>query len=243
MAYRTETYARFLDRYQQLAGIVTMDATQTATAQQFFNRNMRKAWESYEWPWSLVMEARTPATGVIAWEQAGETAIAEVFGVYTDNPYTASSWGPVSYTLTADGIQLVGPNAPTGAVYVHYRSRVPLYTGAAYNGASAYAIGDQVYYSTTGDFYVAIDAGTGNAPTDTDYWTRLTVPYDLFEYVCAASAADLLYGNGQDDRAARRRAEAAQELLYDAIEKYSRQQNYTLPRSPYRTHVSQSLAN
>lgn len=242
MAYRTETYARFLDRYQQLAGIVTMDATQTATAQQFFNRNMRKAWEAYEWPWSLVMEARTPASGIIAWEQSGETPIAEVFGVYTDNPFTASNWSPVSYTLTVDGIQLVGPNAPTGAVYVHYRSRVPLYTGAAYNGASAYAIGDQVYYSTTGDFYVAIDAGTGNAPTDTDYWTRLTVPYDLFEYVVTASAGDILLANGQNDRGFAMRADA-KELLFDAIEKYSRQQTYTLPRSPYRTHVSQSLAN
>lgn len=243
MAYRTETYARFLDRYQQLAGIVTMDATQIATAQQFFNRNMRKAWEAYEWPWSLVMEARTPSSGIIAWEQSSETPIAEVFGVYTDNPFTASNWSPVSYTLTVDGIQLVGPNAPTGAVYVHYRSRVPLYTGAAYSGVTAYAVGDQVYYATTGDFYICIASTTGNAPTDATKWTRLTVPYDLFEYVCAASAADLLYGNGQDDRAARRRAEAAQELLFDAIEKYSRQQAYTLPRSPFRTHGSQSLAN
>lgn len=242
MAYRTETYARFLDRYQQLAGIVTMDATQTATAQQFFNRNMRKAWESYEWPWSLVMEARTPSSGIIAWEQSSETPIAEVFGVYTDNPFTASNWSPVSYTLTVDGIQLVGPNAPTGDVYVHYRSRVPLYTGAAYSGATSYAVGDQVYYATTGDFYIAIATTTGNAPTDATKWTRLTVPYDLFEYVTAASAGDILLANGQNDRGFAMRADA-KELLYDAIEKYSRQQAYTLPRSPFRTHGSQSLTN
>jgi hypothetical protein len=242
MAYRTETYARFLDRYQQLAGIVTMDATQTATAQQFFNRNMRKAWESYEWPWSLVMEARTPSSGIIAWEQSSETPIAEVFGVYTDNPFTASNWSPVSYTLTVDGIQLVGPNAPTGDVYVHYRSRVPLYTGAAYSGATSYAVGDQVYYATTGDFYIAIATTTGNAPTDATKWTRLTVPYDLFEYVTAASAGDILLANGQNDRGFAMRADA-KELLFDAIEKYSRQQAYTLPRSPFKTHGSQSLTN
>jgi len=242
MAYRTETYARFLDRYQQLAGIVTMDATQIATAQQFFNRNMRKAWESYEWPWSLVMEARTPSSGIIAWEQSSETPIAEVFGVYTDNPFTASNWSLVSYTLTVDGIQLVGPNAPTGDVYVHYRSRVPLYTGAAYSGATSYAVGDQVYYATTGDFYIAIATTTGNAPTDATKWTRLTVPYDLFEYVTAASAGDILLANGQNDRGFAMRADA-KELLYDAIEKYSRQQAYTLPRSPFRTHGSQSLTN
>lgn len=242
MAYRTETYARFLDRYQQLAGIVTMDATQIATAQQFFNRNMRKAWEAYEWPWSLEMDERTATAGLIAWEQSGETPIAEVFGVYTDNPYTATNWSAVSYTLTADGVMLIGPNAPTTA-YVHYRIRVPLYSGAAYDNSTAYTAGTQIYYATTGDFYVAIASTTGNLPTDATKWTRLTVPYDIFEYVCAASAGDLLYGNGQDERAIARRETAKQELLFDAIEKYSRQQAFTIPRSTFKTHGSQSLSN
>lgn len=243
MAYRTETYARFLDRYQQLAGIVSMDATQIATAQQFFNRNMRKAWEEYEWPWALVMESRTPSSGVIVWEQTSLTPISEVFGVYTDNPFTATNWSVVSYTLTVDGIQLIGPNAPTGAIYVHYRKQVPLYSGAAYSAGTTYAVGDQVYYATTGDFYVNIVTCTGVLPTDATKWTRMTVPYDIFEYVCAASAGDLLYGNGQDERAIARRETAKQELLFDAIEKYSRQQAFTIPRSTFKTHGSQSLSN
>ena len=240
MAQRIETYARFLDRYQQLTGIETMTAGQIATAQQFFNRNMRKAWEAYEWPFSVVMESRTPASDKVIWEESGETPISEVFGVYTDNPYTASSWRAASYTLTVDGIQLIGPNAPT-PVYVHYRSRVPLYTGAAYDAGTAYAVGDQAYYATTGDFYICIATTTGNAPTDTSKWTRLTVPYDLFEYVCAASASDLLLANGQE-RYKSVKADA-NELLLDAIEKYSRQQNQVLPRNVIRTHGSQSLSN
>lgn len=238
---RTETYARFLDRYQQLAGIVTMDATQIATAQQFFNRNMRKAWEAYEWPWSLDMDERTATAGLIAWEQSGELPIAEVFGVYTANPYTASTYSAVSYTLTADGVMLIGPDSPATA-FIHYRKQVPLYSGAAYDNATAYAVGTQVYYATTGDFYVAIASTTGNLPTDATKWTRLTVPYDIFEYACAASAGDILLANGQNERGFALRGEA-KEWLFDAIEKYSRQQNYTLPRSPFKTHGSQSLSN
>ncbi len=59
--------------------------------------------------------------------------------------------------------------------------------------------------------------------------------------VSAASASDLLLANGQE-RYKSVKADA-NELLLDAIEKYSRQQNQTLPRNVIRTHGSQSLSN
>ena len=45
-----------------------------------------------------------------------------------------------------------------------------LYDGEQYDNATAYVEGDQVKYSTTGNYYQCHTASTGNLPTDTDYW-------------------------------------------------------------------------
>jgi hypothetical protein len=54
---------------------------------------------------------------------------------------------------------------------------------AAYAAGTTYALGDEVYYPTTGAYYTALGATTGNVPTNATYWTQLTsitpaeVPY------------------------------------------------------------------
>jgi len=53
----------------------------------------------------------------------------------------------------------------------------------AYAAGTTYAEGDEVYYATTGLYYTAVGATTGNAPSNGAYWTLLTsidpaeVPY------------------------------------------------------------------
>lgn len=49
------------------------------------------------------------------------------------------------------------------------------YTGHEYSASTAYAEGDQVKYSETGYYYQALQATTGNIPTDATYWGRLEV--------------------------------------------------------------------
>lgn len=44
----------------------------------------------------------------------------------------------------------------------------------AYAAATTYAIGDEVYYATTGKYYEAIAVTTGNLPTDATKWSELT---------------------------------------------------------------------
>ena len=41
-----------------------------------------------------------------------------------------------------------------------------------YNGSTAYAKNDVVYYSTNGNAYIAKQATTGNAPTNATYWNQ-----------------------------------------------------------------------
>lgn len=242
MSNRTQTFARFLTRYQALTGIDTMTAGQITSATQFFARNMRYGWEYYEWPWSTLVEERDlDVNNLIVYEQSGETPIADVFAVYSDDPQGSSGFYQLSYTLNADGILFGGSNIPASA-WVYFRSQCPDYRGADYSGATAYVVGDQVYYSTTGDFYVAIASTTGNAPTDATKWTRLTIPWDLFEFATLASASDLLTQNGQNDRAAKLAGQATDEL-FNQIEKYSRQQSFRPQRQVFYTHGTQQLRN
>jgi len=44
---------------------------------------------------------------------------------------------------------------------------------AAYAAGTAYAEDDEVYYPTTGLYYIALGSTTGNAPTDATYWEQL----------------------------------------------------------------------
>lgn len=45
-------------------------------------------------------------------------------------------------------------------------------TASRYSGATAYVVGDKVYY-TDRALYQCIEATTGNAPTDTTYWIKI----------------------------------------------------------------------
>lgn len=242
MGNRTITYQSIVDRYQQLAGIQTMDTVQKAAANQFINRNIKAGWEFFEWPWSLRTEERTPdSDNLIEYEQTGETAIADVIACYRYDPYGENGPVQVGYELTSDGIQFFNQNVfdPT---YVYFREQVPIYTGADYNAITVYAPGDKAFYPTTGDYYICILASTGNVPTNTTYWRRLTIPYDLMEYVVAASAGDLLLSNGQNDRGFQLRGEA-QNILLNEVEKYTRQQSYRPLRRTFFTHGTEQLRN
>lgn len=44
----------------------------------------------------------------------------------------------------------------------------------AYDAGTVYEVDDEVYYPTTGKYYVALLSGTGNAPTNTTYWEEAT---------------------------------------------------------------------
>lgn len=53
---------------------------------------------------------------------------------------------------------------------------------ASYDNAAAYVIGDEVYYADENKYYIATAAGTGNLPTDTNFWAEAT---ELDRYVAA----------------------------------------------------------
>lgn len=196
--------------------------------QAFFNRAIRNIWESMPWPETTATEARTPATNLIAWEQSGETAIELVYAVFDSDPQASTSYKQLGYDITGSGIFLVYPDQTTDDVYVWLSKRVPDYTGTAYSATETYAADDQVYYSTTGDFYKCLQASTGNAPTETAYWERLTVPYRFLDYCVYSSYADWLR---QDDQHAKAEgiARLAENILLTEQERLERQEGFIKP--------------
>lgn len=243
MSDRVVGYNDIIERYQQLAGIATMDAGQLAAANQFINRNIKHGWEAYEWPWNSQVEERDleSTTNAIPYTATGEESIGEVFAVFKYDPFGTDGAQQLPYNLTADGIQFYATGAPTSA-YVYYRTRVPVYTGDDWNSATSYVVDNVVRYATDGEYYRAIDSGSNDLPTDSAVWAQLTIPYDLMEYVATAASGDLLLSNGQNDRGRQLRGDA-KEMLFDEIEKYSRQQNHRTLRRTFYTHGTEQLRN
>jgi hypothetical protein len=103
------------------------------------------------------------------------------------NPSVVTRVIPFSYTNTQTfAIEL-------GAGYFRWKSNASnlLYaTPAAYNGATAYAIGDMA--SSGGVNYYCIAATTGNAPPNATYWYALPTNPNIYEIPNPYAAADLM---------------------------------------------------
>ena len=239
MSDRTVTYDRFLKRVCPMTGIVYADlsADDKELFEAFFNRAIRRIWESVPWPEVSVLEARTPSSNLVAFEQSGETAIELFYAIYDKDPQASTSYKRLSYDISSSGAYLVYPDQTTSAVYVWYQKQVPDYYGDDYSGSTTYEIGDQVFYSTTGDYYKCTAQTAGNAPTETAYWERLTIPYRFLDYCVTLTYADWLR---QDDQHAKADGmeRLAQDILLREQDRLERQEGYAMP-PVVQTHLSQ----
>lgn len=240
MAIRSKTYAQLLERYQRLTGSDLLTSEDEAFASAFLGRNLRFGYEAYEWPFACLVEERTPdADNLISFTQSGETPIGEVFACFRDDPFGNVNPRQVGYILTADGIQFQAQNAydPT---YVYFRRRIPEFEGGNYSSGTTYAAGDVAYYATTGDYYTALQSTTGNLPTNTTFWSRNLIPYELFEYAAQAAYGDWLMSNDQAATGMAMR-NLADEMLMQEFDKLSRQQGFKPMRRTFYTHATQQL--
>lgn len=177
----------------------------------------RIVWENAEWSGlvqyaerSIVVDADGISTVPLV--ASGETRIGSVFGVYDIDPRTAYNAQAFAYEVGLQNISLGIADTDTDTVWIRFRVPPPQFTRVAYNGATAYVVGDVVYDSTTGQSYYCIQAGTGNAVTDTDYWEVQTVPDFMWEVIVRGAFAELLRNDGRGDRADTEEARALAEL-------------------------------
>jgi hypothetical protein len=154
----------------------------------------------------------------------GETAtgIGEVKAVWTRHPYIHEDACPIAYDVTSDGIIVRGTAT---VVWLEFRLRPNEFTGSTWASGS-FAAGDQVYYTTTGEYYVCIDDATSEVPTNTAFWTKLDFPYVLKDAVAQAAYADLLKATGKTSKWMEEMREAGR-LLQREFDKLERMQGQT----------------
>lgn len=193
-----------------------------AAMAEYLTDAVRVCWEFYPWPETVTVESRTPVSQIIGYQQAGENAIGEVMSVSVRHPETDNQPGFIPFGLNADGI--IVPASVATAVYVRYRKPSPEFTASDYAAATAYAVDDLVYYGTTGDCYRCIQAGTGNEPTDTDFWELQQIPRILDRAIREGAYTLQLREEGQIGTAVLPN-QAMESLLIQQVDLLQRQQN------------------
>jgi len=99
------------------------------------NERIADCWEWADWPELMRVESRTvqgDATNgyYIDYEQSGQTAMGEVFGVLRDNPATHAAPRAIGFTLLGDAIRFPEDTDLPTSVYVNYRIRPTEYSAS-----------------------------------------------------------------------------------------------------------------
>ncbi len=183
----------------------TLQTTTAASLAEYITEAVRHAWEMCLWPeWTFIQE-RTPVANVVSLDQAGQTAIGEVLGVWATNPDATDYAQELNFELKAEGIFI--PDA-TATVWVKFTGMAPEFSASEYAPTTAYAAGDVVYFAPTtpaqagqGECYMALQATTGNLPTVATHWALQVVPKVLGKMVKHAALASALREDGQYDKA------------------------------------------
>lgn len=168
----------------------------------------------------------TPLVRYVAYEQSGFTKLGDVIEVWDKDPEVFEGALGVPWREAARGIEVF---QSLFSVWPQWRKLSPFLKGNLFIAATAYAVGEQVYYRQTltsgnvvADFYDCIAATTNEAPTDTTKWAKVEIPFVFGEFLSHAAAADLLSKDGKDDWSGDEMA-LAQEMLLHELDKQQRQ--------------------
>lgn len=130
----------------------------------------------------------------------------------------------IDFELQENGARVLGTET---IVWVEFRKQSPSWSGTIYNAATTYALDDQAWDPTGGDYYRSlVGSNTGNAVTDTTKWERIDVPYVLSAYIAEGAYADVLgKTEGQQDKYPTESDEAFGLLTHewDVIERQQKQ--------------------
>ena len=160
----------------------------------------------------------------VGYAQTGFTAIGDVRDVYTKNPLVNKTYATSNWTLSQNGVQV--PNGPN-VVWLEYRTRYAPLIGGDWASGSAYAVGDQVLFTSGSvkNFYTcAVVTTAGQSPTTHPAsWTILEIPYLFQPYMVHGAFADVLRMDGQMDKAAQQERLAEQYLEIEAAKLFNLQ--------------------
>jgi hypothetical protein len=120
------------------------------------NERISDCWEWADWPELMRVESRTvqgDATNgyYIDYEQSGQTAMGEVFGVLRDNPATHAAPRAIGFTLLGDAIRFPEDTDLPTSVWVNFRIRPTEYSASNLTATVPAVIAKAVGYLLTSD--------------------------------------------------------------------------------------------
>ncbi len=162
-------------------------------------------------------EAGADFLRTISFQQQGETEIGAVDCrncVFTKDPRVNRFAGRIEQViLYEDGILINSDTAPARP-WIWFRPPPPEYSLTDWSGATAYAIGDLVYYAASGESYKALKPSTNKNPySETEDWRPVDFPAFLRTYVKYGAHAEYLL-----DPVERATAEARAEMELQSLE-------------------------
>ena len=212
--------------------------------------------------WGVVLQQTSfasPSQLIIPFNQLGEANIEDFFDAWRDYPNSTNYPRPQGYTITPQGIIIVGSAGWTNnywgytppqsflfgnPVYIYYRQQCPSYQGAAFSQSTVYTYGQQMLFTAADGTvnywqYTSQTPSTPNQSPDNTpgNWTILAIPEVFFKYVCYAALADYLRMDGQFDKAEAANAQA-ESFLASEFDKQERQMGWVQPRFKVQTHVT-----
>ena len=201
------------------------------------NPRMAFEWETEYWPDLLRISELTVTTTDSVSTIAYPTDAGEILEVCSKNPRKTTIRVGVGFILYDDGTdsdtnsgKTITVFTTTSPLYVEYRIVRPELSGDTYVSTTAYPDTAQIYYSTTGHFYIRKN-NTGGTETDivpgADYpdsnWTKVLIPKIFESYLIRGIYADYLRANGQPDIAAVEDRNAEGVILLEADKIYRQQ--------------------
>lgn len=231
--YPTDTYTNLKARFQALAGINSLETTDSDFLRQLVNKRIRGAYERYPWPNHTVIgetvtsAERATANQIVIYGAAKEldNTADVIFKIHKSDPKTSRYPEEYQFVAHADSagnpiVQLLEPSTVSTDVYVTYRKALEdlVEDGAGYS---------------TGFF--------GDAAGDNP-----NIPYQFFEYAVYGAYADFLRGDGQTDKAMAEDQNAELHLRQeiDKVRNQNRQFRHDLlqyrPNTQFRRHQSQT---
>lgn len=224
------------------------------TFRSFLDISLREAWNSEWWPELMRVDSRTPDADnqlpYTATAPATFDPVGDVFDVKNMDPTTSRNWTSLEWTLINDAVQLMD-DATT--VYLQYRIPCPTLNGTFYDDATAYAVGDQVYFddggTIRGNFWNCIVATTagqhpnalysdgGTPPANIAKWELVEIPAAFRGFLEWSAYAKSLPTYAAGERNAERATALAMADNYLQLEtdKLYRQQGQA-PPMPIRTY-------
>jgi len=173
-----------------------------------------------------------------AWEP---NALGDVTEIWDRDPDSHVDARTVDYKVGDDTVYVGGTRRHGGAgnhglvshgvhplrPWVEWRLPVPILKGDVFSGAADYAVGDQIYFSsstTRGNFYDCIEAATaGESPDDEpDHWRLVEIPALFRRYLEQGVYADTLPGDQENERRSFEAA-LAERLLADQVSRLKNQ--------------------